>query len=151
MSTSSVNAMSHHCDISTGDGDVWTFCNNLQDHKYALSIAFYENMFVTFLLVNGILYQSLLLYWRHSFEENTTAIFSLSGVHGVNMGPTWVLSAPDGPHVCPTNLAIRVAIICRLIAVMTQTYINQTWSITVPLWWGFKSVIPLYFVTVTLE
>ena len=24
------------------------------------------------------------------------------------MGPTWVLFAPDGPHVCPMNLAIRV-------------------------------------------
>ena len=23
------------------------------------------------------------------------------------MGPTWVLSAPDGPHVGPVNLAIR--------------------------------------------
>ena len=23
------------------------------------------------------------------------------------MGPTWVLSAPDGPHICPMNLAIR--------------------------------------------
>ena len=30
-----------------------------------------------------------------------------SKVYGVNMGPTWVLSAPDGPHVGPTNLAIR--------------------------------------------
>ena len=29
-------------------------------------------------------------------------------VHGANMGPTWVLSAPDGPHVSPMNLAIRV-------------------------------------------
>ena len=28
-------------------------------------------------------------------------------VHGTNMGPTWVLSAPDGPHVGPMNLAIR--------------------------------------------
>ena len=28
-------------------------------------------------------------------------------VHGANMGPTWVLSAPDGPHVGPMNLAIR--------------------------------------------
>ena len=26
------------------------------------------------------------------------------------MGPTWVLSAPDGPHVGPMNLAIRVRI-----------------------------------------
>ena len=30
-----------------------------------------------------------------------------SKVHGVNMGPTWALSAPDGPHVGPMNLAIR--------------------------------------------
>ena len=30
-----------------------------------------------------------------------------SKVHGANMGPTWVLSAPDGPHVVPMNLAIR--------------------------------------------
>ena len=28
-------------------------------------------------------------------------------VHGANMGSTWVLSAPDGPHVGPMNLAIR--------------------------------------------
>ena len=33
-----------------------------------------------------------------------------SKVHGANMGPTWVLSAPDGPHVGPMNLAIRVYI-----------------------------------------
>ena len=26
------------------------------------------------------------------------------------MGPTWVLSAPAGPHVGPMNLAIRVAL-----------------------------------------
>ena len=30
-----------------------------------------------------------------------------SKVHGANMGPIWVLSAPDGPHVGPMNLAIR--------------------------------------------
>ena len=30
-----------------------------------------------------------------------------SKVHGANMGPTWVLSAPDGPHVGPMNLVIR--------------------------------------------
>ena len=29
-----------------------------------------------------------------------------SKVHRTNMGPTWVLSAPDGPHVSPMNLAI---------------------------------------------
>ena len=30
-----------------------------------------------------------------------------SKVHVANMGPTWVLSAPDGPHVGPMDLAIR--------------------------------------------
>ena len=34
-----------------------------------------------------------------------------SKVHGANMGPTWVLSDPDGPHVGPMNLAIRDIII----------------------------------------
>ena len=29
-------------------------------------------------------------------------------VYGTNMGPTWVLLAPDGPHVGPMRLAIRV-------------------------------------------
>ena len=33
-----------------------------------------------------------------------------SKVHGAKMGPTWVLSAPDGPNVGPMNLAIRVLI-----------------------------------------
>ena len=30
-----------------------------------------------------------------------------SKVHGANMGPSWVLSAPDAPHVGPMNLDIR--------------------------------------------
>ena len=33
--------------------------------------------------------------------------FPDSKVHEANMGPTWVLSAPDGPHVDPMNFAIR--------------------------------------------
>ena len=37
-----------------------------------------------------------------------------SKVHGANMGPTWVLSAPDGPHVGPMNLVIRDATSCSL-------------------------------------
>ena len=31
-----------------------------------------------------------------------------SKVDGANMGPTWVLSSPGGPHVGPINLAVRV-------------------------------------------
>ena len=43
-----------------------------------------------------------------SFIESITFVSNPdSKVHGANMGPTWVLSAPDGPHVGPMNLAIR--------------------------------------------
>ena len=31
-----------------------------------------------------------------------------SKIHGANTGPTWVLSAPGGPHDGPMNLVIRV-------------------------------------------
>ena len=31
-------------------------------------------------------------------------------VHGANLRPTWVLSAPDGPHVGPMNFAMKVDI-----------------------------------------
>ena len=37
-----------------------------------------------------------------------------SKVHVANMGPIWALSAPDGPHVGPMNLAIRVILIVWL-------------------------------------
>ena len=33
-------------------------------------------------------------------------LFPDSKVHVTNMGPTWVLLAPDGPHVGPMNLAV---------------------------------------------
>ena len=36
-------------------------------------------------------------------------LFPDSKVYGTNMGPTWVLLAPDGPHVGPINLVSRTA------------------------------------------
>ena len=50
--------------------------------------------------------------WRHH-EISTfpsTPVYPDSEVHMANMGPTWVLSAPDEPHVGHMNLAIRVVI-----------------------------------------
>ena len=41
------------------------------------------------------------------WESKNVGLNSDSKVHGANRGPTWVLSAPDGPHVGPKNLAIR--------------------------------------------
>ena len=45
-----------------------------------------------------------------SYEHDTSRVdnYPDRNVHVANMGPTWVQSAPDGPHVGPTNLAIRV-------------------------------------------
>ena len=40
---------------------------------------------------------------------NVQQTFPDSKVHGANTGPTWVLSAPAGPHVGPKDFAIRVA------------------------------------------
>ena len=35
-----------------------------------------------------------------------------SKIHGANMGPTWVLSAPDGHHVGPMNLSGIILMMC---------------------------------------
>ena len=42
------------------------------------------------------------------FIERFDPTCSDSEVHGANMEPIWVLSAPDRPDVGPVNLAIRV-------------------------------------------
>ena len=39
-------------------------------------------------------------------KQQSTFINTDSKVHGANIGPACVLSAPDGPHVGPMNLAI---------------------------------------------
>ena len=47
------------------------------------------------------------LFRRSTLCNGTKQQTPDSKVHGANMRPTWVLSAPDGPHVGPINLAIR--------------------------------------------
>ena len=44
-----------------------------------------------------------------------------SKVHGANMGPPWVLSASDGPHVDPMNLAVGDDTIWSLITASNIT------------------------------
>ena len=50
-----------------------------------------------------------ILCWRKRHQHIPN-----SKVHGANMGLTWVLSAPDGPHVGPMNLDIRDCIIIKV-------------------------------------
>ena len=57
-----------------------------------------------------------------------------SKVHGANMGPAWVLSAPDGPQVGPMNHAIGDAIAFSLHSLQTQTYPGsnkECWSYSI--------------------
>ena len=51
--------------------------------------------------------------YKNNTYSNLSAVIPDSKVYGANMGPTWVLSAPDGPHVGPMNFAIRDTYQCR--------------------------------------
>ena len=55
-----------------------------------------------------------------------------SKVHGANMGPTWVLSAPDGPHVGPMNVAIRGA---NSLINFSQAWWKGNWKAMVTSWY----------------
>ena len=48
------------------------------------------------------------LHLRKKNVLQTFSYCSASKVHGANMGPIWVMSAPNRAHDCPTSLAIRV-------------------------------------------
>ena len=41
--------------------------------------------------------------WLNLISGNAEHAVPDNKDHGANMGPTWVLYAPDGPHVGPTN------------------------------------------------
>ena len=48
-----------------------------------------------------------------------------SKVHGANMGPTWVLSAPYWPHVGPVNLATCEVSLAQLMVGVTSIFIMR--------------------------
>ena len=71
-----------------------------------------EPMIQVLLNFSPNIYHDLFAWPTQTFWNNTYIInYPDNKVHGANMGPTWVLSAPDGPHVGPMNLAIRVGIV----------------------------------------
>ena len=57
----------------------------------------------------GIIQRAFRIWYISRFTSYWLGRFPDSKFHGANMGPIWVLSAPDGPHVGPMNLAIRLA------------------------------------------
>ena len=86
-----------------------------------------------------------------------------SKVHGPNMGPTWVLSAPDGSHVGPMNFAPRGILVlrglcnnCREHSVTTLTLskwsssgnpveIQCAWNLDPSVHWNATGEMPVCF------
>ena len=69
-----------------------------------------------------------------------TLSFPDSKVHGANMGPTWDLSAPDGPHVGPMNLATRVVSTRNELVYLIMVIIDNWHELHVE-WWPIQSHI----------
>ena len=81
---------------------------------------------------------SLLMHWRYcSLALSHWYNVPDSKVHVANMGSTWVLSAPGGPHVGPMNLAIRDSIPGDLV---TYNASQEVWT-----WFTFSWVL-LWFI-----
>ena len=76
------------------------------------------------------LLQARILVTVENITRLTSCFFFLlitpdSEVHGANMGPSCVLSAPDGPHVGPMNLAIRDILSCGFSCVLAGCKATQ--------------------------
>ena len=73
------------------------------------SISIYCNMIILFSMISDISRNICISDKYQNKQSNKSQQYNNpdSKVHVDHMGPTWVLSAPDGPHVGPMNLAIR--------------------------------------------
>ena len=63
------------------------------------------SILISALFISMIYWFSMVMDLRFNSSQE---IYLDSKVHGTNMGPIWVLSASDGPHVGPMNLAISL-------------------------------------------
>ena len=70
------------------------------------TVDIYRLHFIVNVITKSTITIKILWGYVHSTKRNRLDTPD-SKVHGANMGPTWVLSAPDGPHVGSMNLVIR--------------------------------------------
>ena len=101
------------CNSSLNTPMAMKFCTKLETAKKRCPIAFQfhpSDLPCFIMLENCTIYVHLHLPSLFCFIYIVITFLKYPGskVHGANMEPTWVLSAPDGPHVGPMNLAIRV-------------------------------------------
>ena len=82
-----------------------------------------------------------------SFVSSTHIVCQLipdNKVHGANMGPTWFLSAPRGPHVGPMNLAIRDTMDAPFLVAIGNH--SSQLAVQSPHWdWGHYERVALWF------
>ena len=65
--------------------------------------------YISFQGIEGILIMiSMIIVIEQRTHCYTYPAYRDSKVHEANMGPTWVLSSPGGPHVGPISFVIRV-------------------------------------------
>ena len=80
------------------------YYNNDSNFQYDINLS---STSVALLLWNRKIYGFIASEVRVSVKYNCKGNrIPDSKVHGANMGSTWVLSAPDGPHAGPMNFAI---------------------------------------------
>ena len=89
------------CDLSVGIMYLWKSYYTYAAYVYSNVQTFSKPSFEAYCKFSAFIVNQLLF----TSPDNK--------VHGANMGPTWVLSAPDGPHVGPMNLAIREGALLR--------------------------------------
>ena len=103
-----------HCNVWTGcylsligtKDNIDVFCNILSKMN-----EFSTDRYMTYVVLIWIVVRIDTMWFRINTSNLMKSIITPdSKVHGANMGPAWVQSAPGGPHVGPMNLAIRVAI-----------------------------------------
>ena len=86
------------------------YCVSMVLCKTAVSPLLMHWRYYSLALIHRYFPNSAMMEWLVLRQSN----YPDSKVHVANVGPTWVLSGPDGPHVGPMNLAIMLVSLFRV-------------------------------------
>ena len=127
--------------VDTIPGNIFRTCNIPVNCSQFVVIAFIIIKWPLWLTRNGFSFISNVIMalrrmyankvWNHRPCKFWT--YPDNEVPAANMGPTWVLSAPDGPHVGPRNHGIRVALHTLGMLILLLFFLSLWLSITIPL------------------
>ena len=129
----------------------WGFPGSLWATSHHVYVLYFQYICIMKCVIKVITSSDMFL------EKSLKIPYPDSTVHGANMGPTWVLSAPDGPHVGPMNFAIRVVLIdqnlweswlwhfCHIVFHLMYVYVNKELELEIDLmtWYGLQTCHPM--------